>query len=287
MKASEETKKGALKPAPMKLPARKPLLIRAKTGSGAPSSFKPSSRSKLASTDAVVEVAAAVPLPPSPHSTPEPSLVALPPSPVETPQDIDEIPTSEQKNDGHSDALDPTPPELVVSASVATPVKDDATSATSAFQDVGKTPISALVSSIQRGFLFTPNSPLSPPQSYAVPAPGEGGPWTFTAWPRGMGAFGQMLPAIQDEPSFEGVIDSSSPKRSADESGDFCRPALVLACFWSQTIALRHRLSASAAESEHKRFSACGCKYKQFREPLLLATGGTVRTATVAALPEM
>ncbi|KIM64979.1 hypothetical protein SCLCIDRAFT_114032, partial [Scleroderma citrinum Foug A] len=33
-----------------------------------------------------------------------------------------------------------------------------------------KTPITALLTSIQRGFLFTPSSPLSPPQTY-LPAP--------------------------------------------------------------------------------------------------------------------
>lgn len=31
-----------------------------------------------------------------------------------------------------------------------------------------KTPITALLSSIQRGFLFTPSSPLSPPQAYVT-----------------------------------------------------------------------------------------------------------------------
>ncbi|KAG5652236.1 hypothetical protein H0H81_005730 [Sphagnurus paluster] len=35
-----------------------------------------------------------------------------------------------------------------------------------------KTPISSLLSSIQRGFLFTPSSPLSPPQSYVTRDPG-------------------------------------------------------------------------------------------------------------------
>lgn len=38
--------------------------------------------------------------------------------------------------------------------------------------DLSKTPISALLSSIQRGFLFTPSSPLSPPQSYVGRGPG-------------------------------------------------------------------------------------------------------------------
>jgi hypothetical protein len=38
-----------------------------------------------------------------------------------------------------------------------------------------KTPISALLSSIQRGFLFTPSSPLSPPQSYLPHGPASEG----------------------------------------------------------------------------------------------------------------
>lgn len=38
-----------------------------------------------------------------------------------------------------------------------------------------KTPISALLSSIQRGFLFTPSSPLSPPQSYLSHGPASDG----------------------------------------------------------------------------------------------------------------
>ncbi|KAH7913878.1 clasp N terminal-domain-containing protein [Hygrophoropsis aurantiaca] len=38
-----------------------------------------------------------------------------------------------------------------------------------------KTPITNLLSSIQRGFLFTPSSPLSPPQSYLpIPLPNDG-----------------------------------------------------------------------------------------------------------------
>jgi len=31
---------------------------------------------------------------------------------------------------------------------------------------LGRTPISSLLTSIQRGFVFTPSSPLSPPESY-------------------------------------------------------------------------------------------------------------------------
>jgi hypothetical protein len=34
-----------------------------------------------------------------------------------------------------------------------------------------KTPISALLSSIQHGFLYSPNSPLSPADSYLLPGP--------------------------------------------------------------------------------------------------------------------
>lgn len=43
------------------------------------------------------------------------------------------------------------------------------------FTLAAKTPISALLSSIQQGFEFSPSSPLSPPQGYDLPGPSKGG----------------------------------------------------------------------------------------------------------------
>jgi len=57
-----------------------------------------------------------------------------------------------------------------------------------------KTPISALVGSIQRGFLLSPNSPLSPAQPDVE--------WECPAWP-GLGL------NVGEEPSFEGVVEST------------------------------------------------------------------------------
>ncbi|KAI6121656.1 clasp N terminal-domain-containing protein [Pisolithus sp. B1] len=85
--------------------------------------------------------AAAVPLPPSP----EPSAAATPPTPVR----------SSQENDA---------------ATTPTAVEQQTVSETSAGQPAypspSKTPITTLLASIQRGFLFTPASPLSPPHTY-------------------------------------------------------------------------------------------------------------------------
>jgi len=90
-----------------------------------------------------------------------PTAIPLPPSPV-----------SSSEQDGHDTAdklplttFDPpeqrptiettgTPPFLLAPPS----------------DSPSKTPITALLTSIQRGFLFTPSSPLSPPQAY-LPAP--------------------------------------------------------------------------------------------------------------------
>ncbi|OJA14492.1 hypothetical protein AZE42_04438 [Rhizopogon vesiculosus] len=99
-----------------------------------------------------------VPLPPSPTAVP------LPSSPVSTPCQArqfelsGEPPVQAAAHDTH------------VPRDVSRPCID----ATPAICDVhiqespSKTPITALLSSIQRGFLLTPSSPLSPPQTYVT-----------------------------------------------------------------------------------------------------------------------
>lgn len=84
--------------------------------------------------------AAAVPLPPSP----EPTATAVPPTPVRSLQQDDAAttPTVEQQTVTKTSAAQPT------------------------FPSPSKTPITTLLASIQRGFLFTPASPLSPPLTY-------------------------------------------------------------------------------------------------------------------------
>jgi hypothetical protein len=75
-----------------------------------------------------------------------------------------------------------------------------------------KTPISALVSSIQRGFLLSPNSPLSPAQPDAE--------WECPAWP------GLVLD-VGEEPSFEGVAESTVKRPPIALGSDPERKALV------------------------------------------------------------
>jgi hypothetical protein len=77
---------------------------------------------------------------------------------------------------------------------------------------VAKTPISALVSSIQRGFLLSPNSPLSPAQPDAE--------WECPAWP------GLVLD-VGEGPSFEGVAESTVKRPPAVLRSNTERKALV------------------------------------------------------------
>ncbi|KAI9437692.1 hypothetical protein H4582DRAFT_1957013, partial [Lactarius indigo] len=78
-----------------------------------------------------------------------------------------------------------------------------------------KTPISALVHSIQRGFLFSPNSPLSPAQPDAE--------WEYPAWP---GPHGHVL-NLGEEPSFEGVEESTIKRPLMTVVTDIERRALT------------------------------------------------------------
>ncbi|KAG1742859.1 clasp N terminal-domain-containing protein [Suillus lakei] len=106
-----------------------------------------------------------VPLPPSP--TVCPTAVPLPSSPVCSPRQSPQLepPASEELSaqvttDDTLVAGDAPPPSASIGATPSRNID---------FQESpSKTPITALLSSIQRGFLFTPSSPLSPPQAYVT-----------------------------------------------------------------------------------------------------------------------
>ncbi|KAI0300977.1 hypothetical protein B0F90DRAFT_1917521 [Multifurca ochricompacta] len=93
-----------------------------------------------------------------------------------------------------------------------------------------KTPISALVSSIQRGFLFSPNSPLSPAQPDAE--------WECPAWP------GLAL-NMGEEPSFEGVEESTTK-----------RPLLIVGTDMERRTLTSHILLLIASVSENMVLNA-------------------------------
>ncbi|KAG1732186.1 clasp N terminal-domain-containing protein [Suillus paluster] len=102
-----------------------------------------------------------IPLPPSPTICP--TTVPLPSSPACSPRQscqlelptLGESSTQVTTDDTHvacPPSIDATPSPRIID-----------------FQESpSKTPITALLSSIQRGFLFTPSSPLSPPQAYVT-----------------------------------------------------------------------------------------------------------------------
>lgn len=101
-----------------------------------------------------------IPLPPSPSIPP--TEVPLPPSPDCTP---------------HPDDAEAQDEPVVASLSGSTDPAGKQSRSVEPYQEQGdmyppSTPITTLLSSIQRGFLFTPSSPLSPPQNY-LPAPGN------------------------------------------------------------------------------------------------------------------
>ncbi|KAH7927111.1 hypothetical protein BV22DRAFT_1127597 [Leucogyrophana mollusca] len=110
---------------------------------------------------------AMIPLPPSPHLTP--TAVRLPPSPPKA--DVDEHDTEAEEGATHSAPAVELPMACSPSndhVEPGSPLRLPFPSTLS--ESPTKTPITALLSSIQRGFLFTPSSPLSPPQSY-LPIP--------------------------------------------------------------------------------------------------------------------
>lgn len=132
-------------------PVAKALAIRSKPGV-----MKNPDPSKPAPKD--------VPLPPSP--TVCPTAVPLPPSPVYSPRHSpqfeptvsEELPIQTQTYDTHV-ARDANRPSID-----STPSRRDV----NIQESPSKTPITALLSSIQHGFLLTPSSPLSPPQTYVT-----------------------------------------------------------------------------------------------------------------------
>lgn len=143
------------------------------------------------------------PLPPSPEV--RPADVPLPASPVPAQDDQMALPS-----------LDNTQSNAVAAANehspVPTPTQVHPVQNFGAVTVAAKTPISALVSSIQRGFLLSPNSPLSPAQPDAE--------WECPAWP------GLVLD-VGEGPSFEGVAESTVKRPPAVLRGDTERKALV------------------------------------------------------------
>lgn len=104
-----------------------------------------------------------VPLPPSP--TVCPTAVPLPSSPVCSPLQSPQFkPTTSGEPLVQAATHDTHVPQDVGRPCIdTTPPRDISIQASPS-----KTPITALLSSIQRGFLLTPSSPLSPPQSYVT-----------------------------------------------------------------------------------------------------------------------
>ncbi|KAI0297202.1 hypothetical protein BC826DRAFT_967850 [Russula brevipes] len=180
MKAAEEEKE---RRAATKGPT-KPLTIRSKG-----KAVHPRATSKVVEIPAA---AIATPLPPSPEV--RPADIPLPVSPlsaplvaVETRDEQIAVPSTTDTvenlatDNEHPPVPTPTPPQVHPAQAFGVVM-------------AAKTPISALVGSIQRGFLLSPNSPLSPAQPDVE--------WECPAWP-GLGL------NVGEEPSFEGVVEST------------------------------------------------------------------------------
>ncbi|KAG6857252.1 hypothetical protein H0H87_007085 [Tephrocybe sp. NHM501043] len=88
----------------------------------------------------------------SPHAEEEPGI-------VETTESAEETLASHQIFEVVAESAEPS--EVTNDPTTPTVISTD-----TIFDTNAKTPISSLLSSIQRGFLLTPSSPLSPPQSY-------------------------------------------------------------------------------------------------------------------------
>ena len=101
-----------------------------------------------------------IPLPPSPSAPP--TEIPLPPSPDCMPHPADLEAQDEPAVATLSESTDPDGKQL----RSAEPCQEQGD------MGVPSTPITSLLSSIQRGFLFTPSTPLSPPQNY-LPALGS------------------------------------------------------------------------------------------------------------------
>ena len=196
MKAAEEEKG---RRADAKGPT-KPLAIRRKCKTVPPLKVAPNETE-------IPAAATATPLPPSPEV--KPVDVPLPESPVSVPLEVQVeeqavVPSVNDTEDGavpvEEHPLTPTPVPTSHPFGVAL---------------AAKTPITALVHSIQRGFLFSPNSPLSPAQPDAE--------WEYPAWP---GPPGVVL-SVGEEPSFEGVEESTIKRPLTALGTDIERRALT------------------------------------------------------------
>jgi hypothetical protein len=182
MKAAEEEKE---RRAATKGPT-KPLTIRSKG-----KAVHPRARSKVVEIPAA---ALATPLPPSPEV--RPADIPLPVSPLSAPLVAVETRDEQIAVPSTTDTVDNLatdnehPP---VPMPMPTPIQVHPAQAFGVVM-AKKTPISALVGSIQRGFLLSPNSPLSPAQPDVE--------WECPAWP------GLAL-NVGEEPSFEGVVEST------------------------------------------------------------------------------
>ena len=201
MKAAEEEKG---RRADAKGPT-KPLAIRRKCKTAPPLKVTPNE----------TEIPAATPLPPSPEV--QPVDVPLPESPVSAPlplavQEEEQVVVPSEAKDTEDAAAVP------VEEDPLTPTPTPAVPASHPFGVAlaTKTPISALVHSIQRGFLFSPNSPLSPAQPDAS--------WEYPAWP---GPAGVVLSVGGEEPSFEGVEESTIKRPLMVVGTDIERRALT------------------------------------------------------------
>ena len=150
----------------------------------------------------ILAAAMTTPLPPSPEVTP--ANVPLPASPIPAQDDQIALPSLNDVEGNLVAAANEHPP-------VPTPAQAHAVQNFGAVT-VAKTPISALVSSIQRGFLLSPNSPLSPAQPDAE--------WECPAWP------GLVLD-VGEGPSFEGVAESTVKRPPAVLRSDAERKALA------------------------------------------------------------
>ena len=173
----------------------KPLTLRSKRKAILPS--------KATSKEVELPAAAiSTPLPPSPEL--RPADVPLPISPVSAQDGRVALSSTNNEERNVATAIDEHPP-------VPTPAQMHPVQPFGVVT-VMKTPISALVSSIQRGFLLSPNSPLSPAQPDAE--------WECPVWP------GLVLD-VEEGPSFEGVAESTVKRPSAALGSDPERKALV------------------------------------------------------------
>jgi hypothetical protein len=196
MKAAEEEKSHRVV-----VKSTKPLTIRSK-GKAIPPKANPNE-------EKIPAAAITTPLPSSPEV--RPADVPLPASPVSAPL----APVGDQDRHVTVTVLSATDAESNVTAHGDPPVPTPAQVKSVHPFGTGmatKTPISALVNSIQRGFLLSPNSPLSP----ALPD----AEWECPAWPG-------LAINVGEEPSFEGVAESTVKRPLAVGGSDPERRALV------------------------------------------------------------